>query len=104
MSILDSFKRTTISVETYTGSGGDGDLFATAVARSVMVEDKRRQVRDVNGQLTVSETTLYDELAAAAIYTPGSRLTVNGRVTSVIVCSRNELSDPEVDHVAVNLQ
>lgn len=103
VSILDDFPRTTVTVATYRGTDSNGDLYATPVSRQPMVEDKRRQVRSSTGELTVSETTLYDELTAAAVYAVGSQVTVNGRVCTVIVCARNDIDDPNVDHVAVAL-
>lgn len=104
MSILDDFKRTTVTVNTYLGADGNGDLYGPDVASRPFVEEKRRQVRSATGELVVSETTLFDELATATVYVAGSKVTVNGRSTNVIVCAPMDMGDPDVDHVQVALQ
>lgn len=104
MSILDEFPSTVITVETLAGTAGAGDLYATAVSRPVFLEDKRRQVRDSTGELTISETTLYDgDVTKGDLYEPGSRVTASGRQARVIRCAVNYINDPDVDHIAVYL-
>lgn len=104
MSILDEFPRSTAQVETIDGAAGSGDLFNAPIARRVFVEDKRRQVRSGTGELTLSETTVYDDdLTKAALYAAGSRVTIGGHTGTVIRCVINRIGDPDVDHLAVQL-
>lgn len=104
-SILAEFKRTSVTVQTYAGADGNGDLFAAAVIRRPMVENKRRQVRSAADETVLSETMLYDDLSADAIYTPGSIVTLDGRPRYVIVSARMDaLDDPDIDHVQVALR
>jgi hypothetical protein len=93
----------TVTVATRTGSGARGAVFATPVTRTVFVEDGRKLVRDEAGEQVVSETTLFDALAAADVYPAGTKVTVNGRAALVIVAKRRALGDPDVDHLEVAL-
>jgi hypothetical protein len=103
MSLLDDpdFAHTDVQVQTRTGAGPRGDQYAAPVTRSVIVEDGRKQVRDSNGALTVSETTLFDHLDQVGLYAVGSRVTVHDRTALVIAAKRRELGDPDIDHLEI---
>lgn len=102
MSILDDLPLTSITVEKKSGAGSVGDIFAAPVTRSVFIEDKRRQIRDNQGQLTLAESTLYDDdLTQSTLYEPGSKVTADGRPGRVIRCAINRIGDADVDHLAI---
>ena len=95
----------TISVETQTGEGAQGDTYAAAVTRKVFVDEQRQLVRGTSGAEVVSEATVFDVLSAEGIYAPASRVTLpSGRVTSVLTAKRRDdggLGAPS--HVEVTL-
>lgn len=99
----------TITVETYLGSGGYGPMFAAPVTlappNGCWVDNSRRTVRNKDGVQVVSETTVATAAANAALFTPDSRVTVNGVVSSVIKTNTGD-SGPlglPTDHLEVNL-
>lgn len=95
MGALDSFRGHGITVETLTGSGAFGDVYAAPVALGpatgdgVLVVDKRRMVLDAGANRVISESTVYDpETGHQALYAPGSRVTLaDGRTARVITVS-----------------
>lgn len=102
MSILDSFPSTVVSLQTNLGSSSVGTVFADPVPIPVFAEDARKNVRNSTGELTVSETTLYDDnVANAALWAGGSKVTVNGRPSLVIIVKRRIIGDPDVDHIEI---
>lgn len=103
MSVLDDFPRISASIETYMGSAGTGATFAPAVTRAVVIEDSRKNVRSSTGEVTISETTIFDDPAYADLYAGGSKITVNGRQSLVIITKRRIVGDADVDHVEVAL-
>lgn len=99
----DDFAPTTVTVETKTGTGANGDVFATAAPVLVFLEDARKLVRDGTGQQVVSESTLYADPADAALFTPDSKVTLPTRVARVILTKTLAIGDPDVDHTEVAL-
>jgi hypothetical protein len=97
--------RHTVSVKTRTGSGPYGDVYAAPVTVACLVEDKTRFVRDPGtGQQVISSARLYGRLDVAALFPPGSLVTVSGRETTVISTDVNDGGGlPTPDHVAVSL-
>lgn len=101
----------TVGVETRTGSGAFGDVFAASANVSCFISEQVRLVRDQNAVEVVSSTTLYAPLAAvpevtatAGQFSPGSRVTVNGRVAYVISASRQDSAGPaRIHHAEVHL-
>lgn len=100
-----------VSVETRTGAGAYGDVFATATSVPCFISEQTRLVRDQSAAEVVSTTTLYAPLTAspaatpaAGQFAPGSRVTVNGRVAFVISTARQDSAGPaRIHHTAVHL-
>ena len=99
----EDFELTPVTVATRTGQDGRGAAYAAPVDREVYVEDGRKQVRGPDGDLTVSETTLYDTPDQAGLYGYYSQVTVNDRTSLVIAVKRRVIGDPDVDHLEINL-
>lgn len=97
------FAATTVTIETKTGTGANGDVYAAAVTRAVFLEDGRHLVRDATGQQVVSESTLYADPADALLFQPDSRITLPTRVAYVILAKSRAIGDPDVDHTEVTL-
>lgn len=77
-------RRDSITVEAYSGEGGDGTLYEPPVTVLGKVAYMRQQVRDAVGEETVSEVTAYLHPDDAAPFTPDSRVTIDGRLSTVI--------------------
>ncbi len=87
-------------IEPFEGEGAYGPLFGPPVTAKCLVDDERRLVRDAQGLETVSDTTIF--FAPGTRCPEGSRVTVNGRVTTVIASfSRDGGGLPTPDHVEV---
>ncbi|WP_076260869.1 hypothetical protein [Intrasporangium flavum] len=99
----EDFQLTTVTVRTKTGSGANGDIFGASVDRDVFLEDSRKLVRDATGEQVVSETTLYADVADAAVFTPDSKVALPGRTARVLLAKRHVIGDPDVDHLEVTL-
>lgn len=94
--------RHTAVIEPYEGTGPAGPVYGAAVTVSCFAEDRRRLVRSDTGTEVVSETTLY--CPPGTVAPAESRVTVNGRQTSVIVTrNRDGGGLPTPDHVEVTL-
>ena len=95
--------RHTVTVEPYEGEGPFGPQFGTAVTVRCFVDDKRRLVRNPTGDEVVSESTFYAPLNT--VCPAHSRVTVNGRQTTVLAASRRDGGGlPTPDHLEVALQ
>lgn len=98
-------------VETITGTTGYGvDVFAApvtldpATGNGCYVDDGRRLVRSTTGEQVISESTLYTDPSNAALFTPNSRVTVDGIVSRVIKANLNDSGPLGLpDHLAVTL-
>ena len=95
MKIRRSLLKDLVTVETYSGEGAYGPVFAASVTVKVNVDQTRRLVRNTAGDEVVSEATLAvhpaprDEatralLDATTLFTPESRVTIGGRAARVI--------------------
>ncbi|MGA5764479.1 hypothetical protein [Nonomuraea bangladeshensis] len=92
-----------VFVEALEGEGPLGPEFAEQVVERAFIAEKRRMVRDAEGSEVVSETTVIMRLDA--VCPAGSRVTVNGRTTYVIVSARQDGGGlPTPDHLEVALQ
>ena len=86
---IDELFMDTVTVETYEGTGAYGDTWADESEPVRCLRDEsRRLVRDKHGEEVVSEATILAPLAAAALFPPGSRVHLPGRVATVITCAR----------------
>ena len=88
MKIRRSLLKETATVETYTGEGAYGPVYADAVTVRCRVDRTRRLVRTAEGREAVSELTLEIHPNDADRFTPESRVSLDGRVSTVITCSR----------------
>lgn len=94
----------TVQVETFAGSGAFGESFDAPVAVTCYADDGNHLTRNKVGEEVVSQTTVYAPLADAALFTVDSRVTVNGRVATVISMGSREVGWLQVPaHVEVHL-
>ncbi len=82
--LLGTWMATTVYVETYQGETGYGPSYAAPVAVVCDVAAKRQLVRDANGDEVVSEFIIHAPAASEASFTPESRVTIGGRVSTVL--------------------
>ena len=101
----------TVSVETLTGQGAYGDVFADPRTVQCFVQDRTKWTRDAQGEEVVSTSTIYAPIGAspdtpptAGQFTPGSRVTLAGRTAYVISVARQDSAGPaRIHHTAVEL-
>lgn len=94
----------TVTVARKIGTSGTGERFAAAVTRKGFVNDGIKLVRDSTGTEVVSQSRVYGPLADVDVYTPGSKVTVNGRESRVIAVLRRDSAGPaDAYHVEVHL-
>ena len=111
MTFPANFYVDTVSVETLTGSGAYGDVWADGTDLACYVADVVKMVRNSQGDEVVSSATLYADPAAypdatptAGQCAPGSKVTVNGREALVLTVAKqtNPLA-PSLNHTVVTL-
>lgn len=95
-----------ITVEMFLGTDSLGrDVFAAAQTVQGYADDKRQLVRSSDGEQVVSSTTVYTYLNYKPLFTPNSRVTVDGNTSRVISANANgglsRLRLP--DHLSVTL-
>jgi hypothetical protein len=101
---LDSFYVHTVSVQTYQGTGAQGDVFAAAVVVPGWLEDKRRIVRDKDGQEVVSSSQFSCDVTHLAKFTPDSKVALPNRTAFVIGVASYTSSALELpDHLEIDL-
>lgn len=83
--IPDELLVTQVTLEPYAGTGAYGDIFGAPVPVPAYVEDVRKVVLSSTGDEVVSESTVHCNLGVD--FPAGSRVTVNGRVATVIKVS-----------------
>lgn len=104
MSDVTSFFVHTVSVETLTGQGGHGPVYANPVQFPCFVDDSAHLVRNAEGQEVVSNTVVYADPAVASAFAVNSRVTANGRVAHVITLNVHDSGGLGLpDHVEVHL-
>ncbi|MFJ4286407.1 hypothetical protein ACIPY0_12245 [Paenarthrobacter nicotinovorans] len=84
MSDLEDFYVHTVTVETFEGTGAYGDVYSEPVTVPGWLEDKRRLVRDKNGQEVVSSSVFMCDNTHVDKFTPDSRVTLPRRQAFVI--------------------
>jgi hypothetical protein len=100
-----------VTVQTRTGAGAYGDVYADPTSVACFISEQQRLVRDQNAVEVVSSTMLYAPLTAAPTeppaggqFTPGSRVVVNGRTAFVISAARQDSAGPaRIHHTEVHL-
>jgi hypothetical protein len=90
----------TVSVETYLGTGIHGPTYSAPVTVGCFVNDGHKLVRDSKGEQVVASTILYAPLADVDLFTPETRVTVNGRAAQVIAAYRRDSAGPISAHHA----
>lgn len=94
----------TVTVETFSGTSSDGDVFASPVAKKCFREDKTRLIRDATGEQIVSQTTLFGPLSDLAAYVTDSRVTLPSRQSRVIVAMARDSGGRFPDHAEIHLE
>ena len=95
----------TIMVETFEGTGASGDVYAVPQYVAGFLEGKNVLVRDAAGQQVVAGSTFYTDSAYADLFTPDTRVTVDGRVSYVITQNRNDSGSLNLpDHTMVQIK
>jgi hypothetical protein len=87
---LQGFWVHTVMVETFEGVGAAGDVYAAPQYVDGLLKGKNILVRDAAGQQVVAGSTFYTDAAHAGIFTPDTRVTIDGRVSYVISQNRND--------------
>jgi hypothetical protein len=101
---LDDFYVHTLTVETLTGAGALGDVYAAPVSVPGWLEDKRRLVRDKNGQEVVSSSFFSCDNTHLSKFTPDTKVTISGRTAFVIgVANYTSGSLDLPDHLEIDL-
>ena len=84
MRVSPSLFRDTVSVETYSGDSAYGPIYVASADVLCRVSATRQLVRNSAGDEVVSEVTVYVQPADEAKFTPESRVTIAGRVSTVL--------------------
>lgn len=93
-----------VTVETYAGNGGLGDIYAAPVTVMCFVNDGHERTKATSGVEIVSQSTLYAPLADFGVFTPDSKVTVNGRTARVVSVFRRDSAGPiSAHHTQANL-
>lgn len=79
----------TVTVERYAGDSAYGPTYAAAETVACFIDDVRRLVRNAAGDEVTAEGRFFCRLDVAEIPAE-SRVTVNGRTTTVITTSRRD--------------
>lgn len=83
---LPARKRThTITVEPFTGDGPFGAVYGPAVQVTCRIDETQQLVRASDGEEVTSSSTVFCDLDV--VIPAGSRVTVNGRTTTVLALS-----------------
>lgn len=93
----------TATVEPLQGQSGTGPLWGAAVTVPCFVDQQRKLARDQDNREVVASTRLYCRLSEPV--TPGSRVTVNGRASTVLTVTRYDGSGlPVPSHLEVAVE
>lgn len=84
MKVRRSLLKDTVIVETYSGDGAYGPVYAAPVTVPCNVQMKRRLVRNANGDEWVDMPVLTAHPDDVPAFTPETRLTVQGRASTVL--------------------
>ena len=77
----------TVAVETYAGDSAYGPLYAASVNVVCNVQRTRQLVRNGNGEEVLSELTLQVASGDESKFTDESRVTIDGRASTVLLAS-----------------
>ncbi|GII84597.1 hypothetical protein Ssi03_25870 [Sphaerisporangium siamense] len=91
------------SIEPYHGDSATGPTYGAAFTAACFADDQRKMVRGPDAREVTSQTTLYLPLDTDCPV--GSRVTVNGRTSTVLAVARRDGGRlPTPDHLEVSLQ
>ncbi len=95
----------TATVETFLGSGPQGDVYAAPVTVSGYLDDGIVRVQTASAEELVQKATFYAGIGDAGVFVPQSRVTVNGRACQVTAVRRREAGAllAAAQHVEVDL-
>lgn len=102
---ISDFYVHTVTVETFTGQGAAGPVYAAPVTVAGYLDGKTILVRSQDGEQVVSGAQFYCALADGAKFTPDSRVTAGGRAAQVITV--NSLDAPGLnlpEHTVIYLK
>ncbi|MDP9185624.1 MAG: hypothetical protein M3O29_08160 [Actinomycetota bacterium] len=102
---LDEFYVHTLTVETFEGSGAAGDVYSNPQYVPGFFEGKVTLVRDAAGQEVVSSSRFFTDTDYADIFTPDTRVTIDGRVSYVVSQARHDSGALHLpDHAEIYLK
>ena len=102
---LNQFFGQSATVETYQGAGPTGDLYAAPVTVKGFLDDGVVRVESEHGVSLVSQAKWYCDLSNADLFTPDSRVTVNGVAVYVSKARRRDASSFDgPSHLEVDLR
>jgi hypothetical protein len=94
-----------VTVETFLGTGSEGDAWADPVpVEDVIVDRKRRMIRTSDGAEAVSESTIYVDGSQGELFALRSRVTIPGGAPAHVLKSASYPQYGMFDHVVVNLE
>lgn len=95
-----------VVVETQSGEGAYGDVYASVHTSPAFVDYNRQLVRDRGGAEVVSEATLYTLLSEQPYFLPDSRVTLpDGTITFVLKAKPQDSGDLGApNHLEVTLK
>lgn len=96
MKIRRSALRDTIALVSYLGESGLGPVYGAAASVQCNVDATRKLVRNEAGDEVVSEVSLYVHPSDAAGFTPESRVTISGRVSTVLAVTPHTFRGQDV--------
>lgn len=101
MKVRRSLLKDVVTVETRTGDGAYGPNYADPVTVRCNIDNRRRLVRNANGDEALSEASITVHPDDAAVFTPETRLTIEGRTSTVMNVRPLKLRS-SVHHVEVS--
>ncbi len=100
---LDEDYAHTVSVETLTGTGAYGDVYAAPAEVPCWLEPKRRLVRNKDGQEVLSSSFLACDVTHEPKFVPDSKVTHNGHAAYVVGVNTFTTGDDDLDHLEIDL-
>lgn len=84
MKVRRSLLKQTVTVQTYSGEGATGPVYATAVSVPCRIDQKRRLVRTLSGDEAISEATLIVHPDDEARFVAESLITIGAAASKVL--------------------
>lgn len=104
MGEFDSWYVHSVSVQTFRGTGGRGDIFDAAQDVPGQIDDSVKLTIDSGGEQKVIESVFYTSATKADLFTVGSRVTTShGSKCRVLKVSTTDINDNDLDGLVVYL-